>query len=187
MRACLPGGGRDYTLQWRRVGQPDLETLVERYAALIRSAVGRVAGSRSADIGDDVVQRVTTALWKRLKGEQVIDHPASYIYRCAIREALRELDRLGDALSAPLDEQLADDAPDPETVLQARQLGATIETCFADLHPERAQAVRAHLAGFAVEEIMEMYAWPYQKARNLISRGMADLRARLAQRGIHEA
>jgi hypothetical protein len=32
---------------------------------------------------------------------------------------------------------------------------------------------------------MEMYGWSYQKARNLVARGMADLREALARRGIH--
>ena len=44
--------------------------------------------------------------------------------------------------------------------------------------------MRAHLAGFDVQEIIGMYGWPYQKARNLIARGMADLRAALRRRGI---
>lgn len=165
----------------------DHAALIDRYAALIRSAIGRVAGARAADIGDDVVQRVTSALWKRLRGEQPIDHPASYIYRCAIREALRELDRLGDTDNVVLDDQLPDRAPDPETLLRARQLGGAVERCLDALPADRAQAVRAHLAGFAVDEIMELYTWPYQKARNLIARGMADLRQLLTRRGFHDA
>lgn len=58
-----------------------------------------------------------------------------------------------------------------------------IAKALASLAPDRRKAVRAHLAGFDVNEIMTMYGWPYQKARNLITRGVADLRARLE--GIH--
>jgi DNA-directed RNA polymerase specialized sigma24 family protein len=46
-------------------------------------------------------------------------------------------------------------------------------------------AVRAHLAGFDVREVMRMNGWTYQKARNLIARGMAELREALQDRGIH--
>jgi DNA-directed RNA polymerase specialized sigma24 family protein len=42
------------------------------------------------------------------------------------------------------------------------------------------------LSGFTVTEIMEMFEWPYQRARHLIERGMADLRRALRERGIHE-
>jgi len=31
---------------------------------------------------------------------------------------------------------------------------------------------------------MRMYGWPYQRARNLIARGMGDLRGALGARGI---
>ena len=44
--------------------------------------------------------------------------------------------------------------------------------------------MRAHLAGFDVREVMSMNGWPYQKARNLIARGMSELRAALQERGI---
>ncbi|HET9317017.1 MAG TPA: hypothetical protein VFQ51_15605, partial [Vicinamibacteria bacterium] len=45
--------------------------------------------------------------------------------------------------------------------------------------PERQAAVRAHLEGFQFQEVMLMHGWSYQKARNLVARGMADLRAGL--------
>ena len=46
--------------------------------------------------------------------------------------------------------------------------------------------MRAHLMGFEVVEAMRMYGWPYQKARNLIARGIADLRASLRDKGLHD-
>ncbi len=165
----------------------DLESLVTRYAALIRAAVSRVAGPRSADVGDDVAQRVATALWKRLRSEEAIEHPSTYIYRCAIRETLREVERLGEVESIkPIEDNLVDPGLDPEVRLRGRELETTVEQCLGDLQPERAQAVRAHLAGFDVDEIMELHTWPYQKARNLVARGMADLRELLARRGVRD-
>jgi hypothetical protein len=35
-----------------------------------------------------------------------------------------------------------------------------------------------------VAAIMPMYGWSYQKARNLIARGMSDLRSELRRRGV---
>ena len=40
--------------------------------------------------------------------------------------------------------------------------------------------------GFDVREIMTMYGWSYQMARNLIARGMGELRRSLRAKGIHE-
>ena len=50
--------------------------------------------------------------------------------------------------------------------------------------PERRLAVWAHLSGFEVTEIMARYGWSYQKARNLVARGMCDLRRILHENGL---
>jgi DNA-directed RNA polymerase specialized sigma24 family protein len=44
--------------------------------------------------------------------------------------------------------------------------------------------VRAHLGGWSVQEIMDLTGWSYQKTRNLVARGMTDLRAALVARGV---
>lgn len=159
--------------------QREATELVARHARLIRSAIRRVAGARADVIGDDVVQCVTIALWQRLRDGGEITHPASYLYRCVVRETARELARLRDPLRAPLAAELATDAPGPEHDLRGRQLGDRVARCLDQLPGDRARAVRAHLAELALPEIMALHAWPYHKARNLLARGLADLRLRL--------
>jgi RNA polymerase sigma-70 factor (ECF subfamily) len=41
-----------------------------------------------------------------------------------------------------------------------------------------------HLAGYAREEIAQLLGWSEAKTRNLLYRGLADLRERLTARGI---
>jgi RNA polymerase sigma factor (sigma-70 family) len=162
-----------------------LEALIARYGRLIRSVVARVARRTDDDLGDEIEQRVAEALWGQLRREQTIEHPASYIYRCAVRETIRELGRI--RAHEPIDDaQAGPPAADPEDDARGRQLAAATEAALGELAPERAQAARAHLAGFSVEEIMSTHGWPYQKARNLVARGMADLRRLLAARGFDE-
>jgi RNA polymerase sigma factor (sigma-70 family) len=166
--------------------EEDLHALVQRYAALIRGAVAKVLRRRDDDVADEVLQRVSESLWKQLKREQTIEHPTSYLYRCAVRETVRilqaELDRGAVALEQAAD--IGSSAAGPDEVLEARELAGATEAIIAELGDDRAAAVRAHLAGFTVDEIMAMHGWPYQKARNLIARGIAELRTRLRQRGV---
>jgi RNA polymerase sigma factor (sigma-70 family) len=161
-----------------------LAVLIRDYGRLIRSAVARVSGRSDADLGDEIVQRVTTAIWKHLQGAQTIEHPASYLYRCAVRETIRELRRelASDDPELMLSVATADGAS-PEHGARASELALATETALAAMNPDRALAVRAHLIGYSVDEIMAMYGWNYQKARNAVARGMADLRERLADRG----
>jgi RNA polymerase sigma factor (sigma-70 family) len=162
----------------------ELESLVERYAALIRRVVAQVAGSRDALLGDDVQQRVLVALWRQIQREQTIQHPASYIYRIAVRETVRAVRAEMRASGAAIPDDLASPDADPHRAAAGRDQVEEIERSIGSLKPDRRRAVRAHLAGFTVEEVMRTYGWGYQTARNLIARGMNDLRKRLRARGI---
>ena len=162
-----------------------LGQLLGRYAALVKRVVGKVSGGRAQD-PEEIEQQVLEALWKAAR-EQTIDHPTSYVYRIAVRETVRALRRQqGGPLAAPDGtlEALPGPGPDPEKSAAGRELGAAVEEVLRRLQPERALAARASLAGFSVEELMEAQGWPYQKARNLIARGVADLRAALRAEGI---
>jgi RNA polymerase sigma factor (sigma-70 family) len=165
--------------------EDDLRVLVERYAPLVRGAVAKVLGRRDDGTSDEVVQRVSEALWKQIKREQTIEHPTSYIYRCAVRETVRILQREIDRGEVALEQAQSVEALStaPDAALDARRLATATEAILAELAPDRAAAVRAHLAGFTVDEIMAANGWNYQKARNLVARGVAELREQLRQRG----
>jgi RNA polymerase sigma factor (sigma-70 family) len=168
--------------------QARLETLIRDYGALIKRVVARAAGIEAQNARDDIEQQVLINLWRQLEREQTIEYPASYIYTAAVRETVRAVRR------ARAREQPAGDAIDlageiatqhtPETELRYRERLDAVRAALDALAPERKQAVQAHLAGYEVAEIQRLFGWPYQKARNLVSRGMIDLRTILIERGI---
>lgn len=172
------------------VSHPDarFDALVRDYGRLIRHAIRRAAGPDASRLADDVEQVVLVSLWQQVTREQTIDHPASYVYRAAVRETVRAIRRERERClsDVPMDEQahhLASTTT-PDEDVRRREQRAALRASLETLHPERARAVRAHLAGFSVDEIMELCGWPYQRARNLIARGMADLRLALRERGV---
>ena len=165
----------------------ELEDLVRRFSRLVRSVAGRVGGTRGLQIADDVEQEVFLSIWKQLEREQSIDNPSSYIYRSAVRETIRLLNRERPA-DTMMDEDAAaavvDRAPTPADRLVAGERGQILSDVIKALPLDRRRAVQAYLAGFSVSEVMTMYGWSYERARNLSTRGMADLRAELKNRGI---
>lgn len=163
-----------------------LEELVSRYSRLIRSAVGRVAGPLSEAVADDIEQAVVISLWRAMPDEQTPSYPSSYLYRAAVRETVRTMRRLHGGADSEIDEGHRDPAPDPERRAASGELGSTIRAALATLAPRRRSAVEAHLMGFDVHEVMRMQGWSYNTARNLIARGMADLRQELVRRGVHD-
>lgn len=159
------------------------DTLVTRYGALIASVVRQVAGQNASRVADDVEQRVVVALWRRLEGEQTIEHPASYLYRMAVRETIHVLRQELAHPVLPLDHPAVNplDTHDPHRALEASETRNAIEAGVQGLAPDRRRAVHQHLAGRTVHEIMNMYGWTYQRARNLIARGLSDLRHSLRE------
>jgi RNA polymerase sigma factor (sigma-70 family) len=168
-------------------GDAQLEDLVRRFSRLVRSVAARVGGSRGSQIAEDVEQEVFVNIWKQLEREQVIENPSSYIYRSAVRETIRLLNRERPA-DTMMDEHAAaavvDCAPTPAERLFAGERGDILSEAIRSLPIDRRRAVQAYLAGFSVPEVMKMYGWSYDRARNLSARGMADLRAELKNRGI---
>jgi DNA-directed RNA polymerase specialized sigma24 family protein len=164
------------------------DALLSQYDRLIRAIVARLGrrfGVRrdSFLVQDDIAQEVRFDLWKQVARGQVIDFPATYIYKATIRETVRALRRMTSREMEPIDEdggagEVVDGA-DPFKILAARDQFKAILAGIRALAPERQAAVRAHLEGFQFQEVMEMHGWSYQKARNLVARGMADLRAGL--------
>jgi RNA polymerase sigma-70 factor (ECF subfamily) len=166
--------------------------LLQDYDRLIRGIVGRV-GRRLGLTRDnfltreDIEQEVRLDLWKQVARGQQIDYPASYIYRATLRETLRMVRRnvareMVSIESTGAADQLVD-AVDPFHALAAKEQFREIILAVRCLAPDRQSAVRAHLTGFGFHEIMGLYGWSYQRTRNLISRGMADLRKSLNDNG----
>jgi RNA polymerase sigma-70 factor (ECF subfamily) len=164
--------------------------LIESYDKLIRGIVGRV-GRRLGLTRDnflareDIEQEVRLDLWKQVARGQTIDFPATYIYKSTIRETLRALRRNAQREVLPLDTRGAEQADpvDPFHLMAAKEQFRELILALRCLTPDRQSAVRAHISGFGFNEIMSLYGWSYQKTRNLIARGMADLRKSLNANG----
>lgn len=166
-----------------------LDDAVTRFAAMVRR-VGLQHGLGEADV-DEVMQEVRIRLWRaRGTSEQIAGVSSSYVYRTACSAALDLLRRrrtrretLAVELERPAAAGLAV-AGGPERDLAdaelAREVGRAIETIPASRRP----VVRMHLAGYPREEIAELMGWTEAKTRNLLYRGLADLRERLLARGI---
>jgi RNA polymerase sigma factor (sigma-70 family) len=165
-----------------------MEDLVRRYGKLIAAIVRRVGRNAAPHLREDIQQRVLIALWNQLRREKAIDHPTTYIYRTAVRETMRVLQQEAARAQDPIDGEgaagLRAERDDPHVALDRKETMTRIRAAIATIAPERRLAVWAHLSGFEVTEIMGRYGWSYQKARNLMARGMADLRLILKENGL---
>jgi RNA polymerase sigma-70 factor (ECF subfamily) len=170
-----------------------LEHVVSRFDAFIRRSARR-HGLRGDEI-DEVVQEIRVRMWKSLGTAELIRRAkASYIYRAAISASIdlirRRRARRYDARS--LDDDTSDDAPAPapesrlraDAALDEEEVASTVHRALALLAEHRRAVVRMHLAGYDRFEIAELLGWSEPKTRNLLYRGLTDLRQILQSWGI---
>lgn len=165
-----------------------LETLVARYGGVLRGVAARYRLS-PAD-RDDLVQEVRLRLWRAVELERMETIPASYLYRTAASAALDLIRRRRWSREDSMDDvsterqTFTDAAPLPDQVAQLSDLAVQVERAIESIAATRRPIVRMYLAGYSSTEIGELMGWTEAKARNLLYRGLADLRGRLADAGL---
>jgi RNA polymerase sigma factor (sigma-70 family) len=165
-----------------------IEMVVARFRTMVRS-IGARRGLVDADL-DEVIQDVRIRLWQSEQGGRVLEElGSSYLYQLATTAALdllrrrraRGADRMED-----VDErtELPSRSASPHDSVEARELGAQIEVALEALSIDRRVAVRFHLSGYDREDIARALGWSEARTRNLLYRGLEDLRRRLADMGV---
>lgn len=179
---------------------PDIHA---RFEALLRELGGRLRSAAlrrlPRDVGvslDDLEQEIRIRLWKALERETEIRGAASYLERVAMTAAIDAVRRMRarreEPLEMPVDEEeepqptLPDRAASPERRAELAETGRRIGGALALLSEDRRIAVEMHLQGFEVDEIARTLDWTRGRARNLVYRGLSDLRAELRTQGISD-
>jgi RNA polymerase sigma factor (sigma-70 family) len=169
-----------------------LEAAVARFGSMVRQ-IGRRYRLDESGL-DEVMQEVRIRLWRaRGTSEQVGETNTSYVYRTASSAALdvlrrrraRQADR-HDAIDdrGTVTTMLTSQEPDPHATLEGSELAHRVARAIDEIPATRRAPVRMHLAGYPREEIASLMGWTEAKTRNLLYRGLADLRERLSAEGI---
>jgi RNA polymerase sigma-70 factor (ECF subfamily) len=88
---------------------------------------------------------------------------------------------------APIDHHEEDPraaAPSADVAVEASELEEQVARAVETIPASRRPVVRMYLAGYHREEIAGLLGWTEAKTRNLLYRGLADLRERLNELGI---
>ncbi len=166
-----------------------LEQLIARLGERVRR-VARGHRLSGTDV-DEVLQEVRIRLWRALQtGEKIEAAPASYVYRTAVSAALdlirRRRARREDSVDAARTsgETVLGAVDGPDGAIEHAELADRVMSAVDALLESRRPVVRMYLAGYTLEELADLLGWTEAKTRNLLYRGLADLRARLTEMGI---
>jgi RNA polymerase sigma factor (sigma-70 family) len=145
----------------------------------------------------DIEQEARLRLWRALQSEREIENLASYLYRIAVTATLDAIRRV----KAKREDQLllTEEAEEetgephrlvagpehaPDLLAERRLMVRKVEAALARLPENRRRAVGLHLEGMTKQEIGDLLGWTESKARNLVYRGLQDLREQLRAEGM---
>ena len=171
--------------------------ILDEYGVFLRRTIAHFCPKDLGIHFSDIEQEARLRLWRALQSEREIRDPASYLYRIAMTATLDAVRRIKakreEQLRLAEDEGDNDGAPtalvsdpnrSPELEAERRQLASKVKAALARLPDNRRRAVGLYLEGMDSQEIGSLLGWSEPKARNLIYRGLHDLRAQLRAEGI---
>jgi RNA polymerase sigma-70 factor (ECF subfamily) len=162
-------------------------------AALAR-AVRRQCPRWLASAAEDIVQAALVKVIESARRRETERTLSSfYLYRVAHSELVDEIRRRNRRREVAMeevgpsgDEQAVVDPAlpgDPEQDAALQELGLAVRDCLMAMKRERRLAVALYLEGHAVPEAARLLEWPEKRTKNLIYRGLADLRELLLAKG----
>jgi RNA polymerase sigma factor (sigma-70 family) len=172
-----------------------VEETIEKFSYLIRAAIRKTCPRIEKSDLDDIEQEVKIAIWKEIrKSEKEIRNLGSYIWRVAYTTTSKVMKRLTEHRKELVDVNedgqpeeetfRTADASGPDYRYQNEELLRIVRKTVDLLIDSRRQVVKLYLTGMSADEISEYFGWCDGKARNLLSRGLADLRLKLLEKGI---
>lgn len=159
----------------------ELMAIITKFALLIRSYVQQY---RLLDFGvdpEDVYQEVRIRLWKTLFHDQIIHKPSSYIKKVVttvVIDQLRKHRREEGVLFLEKMKCVSDIFPNFLSYQSSdnRDIQLVLEAALEKIILSRRSVIKLYLLNLSVPEIAAMYNWSLNKTRNLLYRGLMDLK-----------
>ena len=171
--------------------------VVEEFGVMLRRAIVRLCPHDKGLQFDDIEQEARLRLWRALQDERKVTNYASYLYRIAATatiDAMRRVQARHEEQLEILVEQRTDEgemmllpAPvkdSPERLAESREAVDRVMSAVAKLPDAQRRAVGMYLQGMTSQDVADLMGWSEPKARNLIYRGLKELRKSLREEGI---
>lgn len=172
----------------RREKIHQFEDLIKNFSNYIRMNIQKFHPQKNGLDPDDIFQEVKIKLWKILNDEKRIGNYSSYIKKIVdstvidhIRKCRREQGIFLLEKQKKISEtkrRYEDEKP------QSRPLYDKIGEVVDSLIESRKKVVKLYLLNMTIEEISILLNWSKDKTRNLLYRGLADLKRKLRKTGI---
>jgi RNA polymerase sigma-70 factor (ECF subfamily) len=168
--------------------QAELEAVLENFSSFIRIHIGKFNLPRFGLDPEDISQEINIKIWKLLNNEKEISNYPSYIKKIvhsSVIDFLRKWKREDRIFFQEKQKKISEIKRDYHTGCQQEdQMKEAIAEATNSLIESRRKVVKLFLLDMNIEEISAFYNWSQNKTRNLLYRGLSDLKRILKDKDI---
>lgn len=166
----------------------ELKILLDQYSRFIERQIQKFNPQKNGIDPDDVFQEVKIKLWNVLNDEKKIYSYSSYIKKivnsCVI-DQIRKSRREDGVISNEKRKKISDIRSNYKKHNSGEDdLKHMVGEAVESLKDSRRRVVRLFLLNMTLEEISILLNWSEAKTRNLLYRGLNDLKRRLKEKGL---
>jgi RNA polymerase sigma factor (sigma-70 family) len=178
----------DAKISWNKDKDDEFKALLNRFAVLIKIQINKFNPQKFGLDPEDVSQEIKIKIWKILHDEKEIKNYPSYIRKIinsSVIDLLRKWKREENIFIYEQQRKVSETKKDYSTELSKEDsLRETIGEAIKLLIESRRKVVKLFLLGMTIEEISAYFNWSKDKTRNLLYRGLADLKKILKKNDI---
>lgn len=166
----------------------EFESVINRFSTFIKAQIQQYNLQKNGIDPDDIAQEVKIKIWKLFNDEKNIQNYASYIRKIVNSSAIDHLRKLKRE-EVILDNERRKIISEIKSrysseIILDKNLKKMIALAVDSLIESRKKVVKLFLLNMKIDEIAALFLWSRDKTRNLLYRGLNDLKKILRERGI---
>jgi len=165
----------------------ELERILAEFHGSIKSSVLKFGLAERGVDPEDILQEIRIKVWKGVAGEKKIHSRSSYIknvVNSTLIDCLRRSRRESKLIQHELEKQRLESQGKRQEVMESHAHRELVGEAAEALMESRRRVVKMFLLDMTLEEISRSLEWSPDKVRNLLYRGLSDLRNLLREKGM---
>lgn len=163
--------------------------IINRFSSFIKKNIYKFNPQQNGIDPEDIFQEVRIRIWRILKSEKKIDNLTSYIMKIVnstVIDQIRKSRRQGEIILAEKQKNISEKrktytiSSSPNERLLKDIIGLAVE----NLRDSRKKVVKLYLLNLTIAEIAALFGWSIHKTRNLLYRGLNDIKKELKDQGV---
>ncbi|TET69718.1 MAG: RNA polymerase sigma factor [Candidatus Aminicenantes bacterium] len=166
----------------------EFESILNKFSRFVKINIQKFDVQKNGIDPEDISQEVKIKIWKILEDEKKIKNFASYIRKIinsSVIDTFRKLKREKGIYIHEKHKWISEQKSNYQNnILLNDSTKKIIDGAMESLIESRRRAVKLFLLNMTIEEIAIYLQWSKDKTRNLLYRGLSDLKKTLKEKGI---